>query len=213
VAVAAAVLCALLVVPQVLTLDSLPAQLLASQGGLAVGGALALLLARLRGRGVQALGLAVPVARGAHAAAWLGYGAVLLCYTGVLVAWGHALRAAGKSEAQEVLQLLLALEGQELLLCALVAVLLGPFLEELLFRGFLQVALGETLGARTGALVSAFLFAALHGLPGLPGLVILSLFLTWLRARSGSLLVPYCVHALHNALTLGLALALEGAMQ
>lgn len=207
------VLVALFAAPALVRLESTLALLLASQAVLASGGLLACVLARRRTGGLATLGFLRPSAGRAYPAALLGYGALWLCYSGVLVAWSHLSRALGWQEQQELLQLLFELGGAELVLFALLAIVVGPFLEELLFRGFLQSALGELVGLRTGALVSALLFALLHGLPGLPGLVLLSVYLTWLRLRGGSLFVPYLVHALHNALTIGLALALRGVIQ
>jgi len=88
-------------------------------------------------------------------------------------------------------------------------VFLGPFLEELLFRGFLQAALSQVAGQRGALVISSALFAVLHGMAGLPVLFLVSLFLGWLQQRTRCLLVPWSAHALHNGIQLGLALALK----
>jgi hypothetical protein len=116
-------------------------------------------------------------------------------------------RARGWEEQQEVLLAIVDLDGLELLVAALIAVLVGPLLEELLFRGFLQSALAQRLGERGALVGSSVLFAALHGVPGLPGLFALSLFLGWLQQRTRCILVPWSAHVLNNAVTLGIALA------
>ena len=83
--------------------------------------------------------------------------------------------------------------------------------EEFFFRGYLQrrfemasqkkwKLLGATLGA--GWLVSSVLFAASHSLvsPALwhAGIIFPGLAFGWLRARTGSLIVPVLYHALCN---------------
>jgi membrane protease YdiL (CAAX protease family) len=184
-------------------------QLLLGQGGFLAGAMLALALARQRGHSAAVLGLTRPAPARAYALAFVGYGPLLLCYFGVLVAWGHLGRWLGQDEEQEILRRLLEIEGLELALCGVVAVLVGPFLEELFFRGFLQEVLVERLGLGLGLPIAALVFAGLHGLAGLPGLVLLSFYLAWLRQRTGSIFVPFLVHAAHNGLTLFLALALR----
>lgn len=210
-AVVAAVVGVLLLVP-LLRPGTLGAELLLGQGAFLAGAVVALALARQRGHSAAVLGLTRPSTPRAYAAAFVGYGPMVLCYFGLLVAWGHLLRALGQEGEQEVLRRLLALDGRELVLCAVVAVAVGPFLEELFFRGFLQGALVERLGLRLGLPLAALLFAGLHGLAGLPGLVLLSFYLARLRQRSGSIFVPFLVHAVHNGLTLALALALRERM-
>ena len=93
------------------------------------------------------------------------------------------------------------------LLAAVIAVAVGPLLEELLFRGFLQPVLAQVAGARGGLVLSSALFASLHGAAGLPMLFALSLFLGWLQLRTRNLAVPWSAHALHNGVSLALALA------
>ena len=53
----------------------------------------------------------------------------------------------------------------------------------------------------------ALLFALLHGRSAFLPLFLLSLFLGWLQRRTHSLFVPWLVHAVHNGITLALALA------
>jgi hypothetical protein len=132
---------------------------------------------------------------------------------GLGLAWTHVCRAHGWEEQQEVVRLIVGLERRELLVAALVAALVGPFLEELLFRGFLQSFLEQVLGARAALVVTAALFAGLHGVAGLPVLFLLALFLGWLQQRTRSLWVPWSAHALFNGVSLTIALCLRGAVE
>lgn len=181
-------------------------ELVTMQFGLAAAGGAAFGLARARAQGAAALGCVRPAEARTYAGALALYAPLFFAFLGLSIAWAHVARHYGWPERQEVLERVLALEGRALLACAVLATLVGPFLEELLFRGFLQGVLCELLGARAGLVVTAVLFASLHGRAGLPGLLLLSLVLGWLRARSGSFFVSFVVHALHNGLTLALAL-------
>ena len=94
------------------------------------------------------------------------------------------------------------------LVLAVVAVSLGPLVEELLFRGLLLSALLPRCGTPLAALLSATGFAAIH-LPGLqwqwyalPQLILLGVALVWLRLRYQSLWPAVVAHGTHNALAL-----------
>jgi membrane protease YdiL (CAAX protease family) len=72
-------------------------------------------------------------------------------------------------------------------------------LEEIVFRGMLQGRLLALLGARTGWIVTAAVFALAHGAsPALPLLFGIGLYLGWLRERSGSLLPGMLMHFCYN---------------
>lgn len=201
-----------LVVGLILTLGasglaaSVTGALLATQLAFLGGGLFGFIVLRARGTGPEALGLVGPQSSSAYLGALGLYVPFVFLYFGLLVAWAHLARRLGWDEQQEVLALLLGLGGRELALACVLAVVVGPFIEELLFRGVLQGACAEFFGPRQGWLLASTLFAVMHGLVGLPGLLALSLLLGWLRQRTGSVFVPFVVHALHNGLTLALAL-------
>ncbi len=173
------------------------------------GALLALLFAARHSAGLASLGLTVGAPPRAFGGVLLVYLPAWVLFAGLGVAWVHLCRALGWDESQEVLSLMLTLEGREFALAVGVAVLLGPLIEELLFRGFLQPWIGQLAGARAGLVLSSLLFAGLHGAAGLPVLLALSLLLGWLRLRTQSLWLPWFAHALNNAVTLRLALAVS----
>jgi hypothetical protein len=175
--------------------------------GLTAG--LILALAAGRAQGLASLGLGASVPPRAFLAGPLAYVPWFFVAAALGTVWVRVARAFGWEEVQETLLQVLALEGPELALAIGIAIVLGPLLEELLFRGFLQFALAQSLGERGGLLASSLLFALLHGTAGLPVLFLLSCFLGWLQLRTRSLWVPWSAHALNNAVTLGLALALR----
>jgi len=87
-----------------------------------------------------------------------------------------------------------------------VVVLVGPAVEELLFRGALLSVLRTRLGDGWAIALSALIFGTVH-LPDLawlwyavPNLVLVGLFCAWLRVRSGSIWPSFVAHAANNAL-------------
>ncbi len=179
---------------------------------LVLGGAAltALFLAhRTQPAGVAVLGLAGRGAARAFAAGGLAYPLLAPAFLVLFALWGVLLQALGhEPEPQPVLVELSALDGRELALALPFAVLLGPFLEELLFRGFLQPACVQKLGARAGIALTSVLFAFMHlSLAALVPIFALSLLLGWLRLRTAGLWAPWAAHCLHNGLMLALALA------
>jgi uncharacterized protein len=85
---------------------------------------------------------------------------------------------------------------------ALVLVLLGPFAEELFFRG-LGVRALMLYGGLVAILVTGVIFGLVHGLLGaLPPLVLFGIGLGWVRLRSASVWPSFIGHAAYNGLGL-----------
>jgi membrane protease YdiL (CAAX protease family) len=81
-----------------------------------------------------------------------------------------------------------------------VAVLVGPFAEELFFRGLGIRVLGF-LGGTTAIVGTAVVFGLVHGLVvALPALVFFGLGLGWVRLRSGSIWPSVLAHSAYNGL-------------
>ena len=93
------------------------------------------------------------------------------------------------------------------------AVIIGPLLEEIVFRGLAQTSLLNFFGRRARwrvILLASAVFAAAHvGLTtwhALPGLFVLGVVLGWLYERTGSLWPPILVHAGFNGLNVWVVL-------
>lgn len=90
----------------------------------------------------------------------------------------------------------------------IVAVSVGPMIEELMFRGVLLSALLARYSTGTSIALCALLFGVMHlaGLDfqwyALPSLILLAAALCWLRLRSGSLWPPILAHGLFNLFAL-----------
>jgi membrane protease YdiL (CAAX protease family) len=85
---------------------------------------------------------------------------------------------------------------------ALVLVLLGPFAEELFFRG-LGVRALMLYGGLVAILVTGVIFGLVHGVLGaIPPLALFGIGLAWVRLRSASVWPAFIAHATYNGLGL-----------
>lgn len=89
--------------------------------------------------------------------------------------------------------------GLELALTFVALVMLAPFVEETLFRGFLFQAFRRTFGFWAGAVGVSLLFAVAHGQANVGvDVFVLSMFLCYLREKTDSLWPSIALHALKN---------------
>ena len=115
---------------------------------------------------------------------------------------------------QQILQDALA-GGLPLILAALVAVVVAPVTEEVIFRGVLFRAMADKFGLWVGAVASSVIFALIHieivfSQPiALGGLFLVAMVLAYAYHRTGNLVVPIIGHAVFNAFSLGLALLVD----
>lgn len=85
------------------------------------------------------------------------------------------------------------------------SLLIAPFFEELIFRGYLYTVLEPAWGVTPAVLLSGTLFGLLHVpqlLPGWPQVVLLCLVgivFSFVRARTGSLRASFLMHLAYNA--------------
>ncbi|HEY3266653.1 MAG TPA: type II CAAX endopeptidase family protein [Armatimonadota bacterium] len=95
----------------------------------------------------------------------------------------------------------------------IVACVIAPIVEELVFRGFVFRGLEKRYGVFVGALASAMIFAGMHPqMPfGFPPLVAFAFAMCYVYRASGSLVPGMLIHAANNALVLTIArLAMGG---
>ena len=165
---------------------------------------------RLHPEGVAALGL---FRRGSLRLIGAGLGAYVVCLPmlyGVTLLWPGLAQLFGHTiEQQQVAQGIAGLEGASLAVAVVVAATVAPFLEEIVFRGYLQPLLVQNLHAPAGIGVTALVFASLHGDAFLP-ILALALVLGWIQWRTHSTLACVAVHMLHNSANLLLLLLSSG---
>jgi membrane protease YdiL (CAAX protease family) len=117
---------------------------------------------------------------------------------------GSGLEPKEKIPIQELLK-----DPHNAVLFMLLAVLVAPVVEETLFRGYLYPLFARKFGVGTGIAVTGVLFGLMHGSQlgwtfGLVALLtVVGLILTYVRARTGTVLASYLVHFGYN-LTLAL---------
>ena len=163
--------------------------------------AVAVFAARLDPSGVRSLGLWPGRNLRAAAAGLAGYGIVLPGILGLGFLWPWILREIGADAPPDLLlERLRDLDAGERSIAILLAVLIAPLLEEILFRAFLQPLLVQNLSDRLGIVVTSFVFAALHGTAALVPIFALSLLLGAIMLRTQRLFAVWAVHATHNAL-------------
>ncbi|HTE19404.1 MAG TPA: type II CAAX endopeptidase family protein [Armatimonadota bacterium] len=108
------------------------------------------------------------------------------------------------SREANALEFLNAARGQPVALVLLVLIvgLVGPVAEEVFFRGFAYRAFKERFGVRGGVVLSALLFALIHGNPiALVPIFVAGALLAWLYERTGSLAAPILLHCGNNLLS------------
>ena len=101
-----------------------------------------------------------------------------------------------------------------LALTVLLACLIGPVTEELLFRGVVYPVIRHRTSRLIAMLVSGGLFALVHtNLLGFLPIMLLGCVLAYLYERTGSLASPLAVHILHNTFLMSLALVFRRLLE
>ncbi|MEM9418940.1 MAG: type II CAAX endopeptidase family protein [Planctomycetota bacterium] len=136
---------------------------------------------------------------------------VLLTFATLVVVNGLAT-AAGYPSPEVNHGMLQQLEDADVALVVTIivtAVVVGPFLEEIVFRGLLQTLLLEVLGRKARwatILIASAIFSLVHigavSWHALPGLMMLGIVLGWMYEKTGSLLPVYLTHAAFNGLNI-----------
>lgn len=87
---------------------------------------------------------------------------------------------------------------------------LGPFMEEIFFRGFVYGALKNKIGMFGGILISALFFAYVHAnLASFMPILSLGIMLAYIYEKTGSLVSAITVHVIHNSAMLAFLLFLK----
>jgi len=136
--------------------------------------------------------------------------ALFLLMVTLNAAWGLILRLLGWSGQPPILPLFG--DGEAGLVLALVGtVLIGPFAEELFFRGLMFPALRQRFGFWLGVGIDAALFALLHFTPTVfPPILAMGLLFCLLYQHTGSIWPGVMLHGSINLLALLAARILSG---
>ncbi len=157
--------------------------------------------------GVRCLGLRTAGSGRAVLAGLVAYVLSLPFLVGLLHVWPWLLTRLGETpEPQAIAEVLEGMSGARAVLAGLLVVVVVPLFEELLFRGFLQPLLVQNFRDRGGVVMTAAIFASLHGASSFLPLFGLALLLGFLMLRTQRLACVWAVHALHNGLMFTLLL-------
>jgi membrane protease YdiL (CAAX protease family) len=119
-----------------------------------------------------------------------------------------ALSGDSPKSENPVLSLFADAATWKIAMLGVLVVFVGPFFEEIIFRGWLFGGLRKTWGDTPALLVSSALFALIHGdAPGLLPLFCLGMVFGWVYRRSGSLWASITVHGFWNATTYALLIS------
>ncbi len=142
---------------------------------------------------------------------------VFTVYVPFAVAWVvftalylRGMHAVGWTVAPQPLLQQLAEQGTAMpeFWAALVSiVVVAPLFEEIVFRGYVFTGLSVVLPRAAVHVVTAAAFGLVHGLSYALPIGVLALLFGWLRARHDALLPSILAHAVHNGLTVVVALA------
>lgn len=94
---------------------------------------------------------------------------------------------------------------QTVLMLMAFGILVAPLVEETVFRGFLYPVAARQFGIMPGILLTGILFGGFHAMQlwgawGQIGLLVLvGIVLTWVRARTGSVLAGFLMHVAYNS--------------
>jgi membrane protease YdiL (CAAX protease family) len=93
--------------------------------------------------------------------------------------------------------------GIEFFVYIIFIILIVPFVEEGVFRGFTFVPLARKIGKTAGFFLTSFLWASFHGYDKFASLIILGLILVYLYEKTSSLIPSITLHALVNSFAVG----------
>ncbi|HJZ46100.1 MAG TPA: type II CAAX endopeptidase family protein [Roseiflexaceae bacterium] len=137
---------------------------------------------------------------------WLALAPLLVA--GILTVGGALAVAISELQGQQFVnpQVHDITQGQQLTPTHLIMLLLGtavmaPIVEELFFRGMLYPLLRRRLPVWLAVVANAVIFAALHFIPILlPILFVMGLLLSFVRARTNSVVPCILIHAINNTI-------------
>jgi membrane protease YdiL (CAAX protease family) len=105
------------------------------------------------------------------------------------------------------------------LMMTALGVLVAPLIEETLFRGFLYPVIARSFGMPIGILVTGTLFGLAHSLQ-LAGawkqvalVTVVGIVLTYIRARTGTVLASFLVHLGYNSFLFGAFYVVTGGLR
>ncbi|UTW57868.1 CPBP family intramembrane metalloprotease [Kordiimonas sp. SCSIO 12603] len=132
----------------------------------------------------------------------IGWGLALsIAVLGFSTVYGLFFQESGQPELEQILRLARETDrGLSAFIIVGVVTVLGPIVEELIFRGYLQTALIKQTSPIIGIAASSVIFGAVHfNLSILPVLVFIGFALGYLYHKTGSIWPSIAFHILNNS--------------
>lgn len=145
-----------------------------------------------------------------------GYCAWMPLFVATVVAVAGVTRWLRLEPQPQAIVIMLLEESRPRLLMVLMGLVtvIGPAVEEVVFRGVTYAALRRRWGVRAGLVGSAALFAAMHADPfAFAPIFVLGLLLGWLYEHTGSLVPSIAVHMMHNSVMFLVAMTVRDVLQ
>ncbi len=134
----------------------------------------------------------------------------------VFMMYGIVTRAVGWGAPEAAASDLVEVFGPGatgLAVAVLLVVVVGPVVEEALFRGILLDSVAPFAGRAVAVIVSAVVFAGFHFLVWrLFPLIVLGIALGWIRTATGSLWSAILVHSMYNGVAVAAAFYVSGVL-
>ena len=110
----------------------------------------------------------------------------------------------GELETQEIMRVYQESDEFSIrILIIIMAVIIAPIIEEVVFRGYIYPICKRHAGRIISTFVTSLFFAAIHfNIPALLPLFIFAIFLTIAYEVTGSIWVPISIHTCFNAIAL-----------
>lgn len=138
-------------------------------------------------------------------------GDTLLCLVGIYMSIIVFLNLTGLQDwiieatdtpvTQKAVQSMQEASAQDFIMLTINAVIIAPFVEEIVFRGFFFRILSCNLGVCLAAIISSLLFGAIHvSLAQTASLTIFGLFQCFLYKKTQSIIYPMLLHMAFNSI-------------
>ena len=94
------------------------------------------------------------------------------------------------------------LDFSQKVLFTVIAVLIGPITEELIFRGMVYNFLKNFMKVESSIIITSLFFALFHPLETFPEILLLSILINYFYETRANLVVPITLHSLNNTIAL-----------
>ena len=114
------------------------------------------------------------------------------------------------SDQQQILELVNLTKPSQLILLILMAVIIIPIVEELVFRRVIFCQISQICGFNIAGFITSGIFSFAHGyLAGSPGLFLAGMTFQWFYSKNNNLAASIMLHALFNAISIILILSVK----